>query len=134
MSDFTDYIEEQIIDWTFGGSDMPAAHANVYVSLHTADPTNSGEANEVDSGTTNYSRAETTANGDWTRTGNQAENAAEIGFGVADGSWGTITHFSIWDAESAGNALMSGELDQSKTVEENDEIRFDAGNLTAEVN
>ena len=132
MSDFTDYTEAAIIDWMFGDTAFPATHSTLYVALHTADPTNSGEANEVAAG--DYGRAATTANGDWTRTGNSVENANEIAFGIASSNWGTITHFSLWDDETAGNALAQSPLDASVEIDENDEIRFLAGALTAEAN
>ena len=132
MSDFTDYIEAAIIDWMFGDTAFPATHSTLYVALHTADPTNSGEANEVAAG--DYGRAATTANGDWTRTANEVENANDIEFGIATSNWGEITHFSLWDAETEGNALAQSALDASTTIDENDEIRFLAGALTAAVN
>ena len=135
MSDLTNYGEGQFADWSFQGETMDAAPANLYVSLHTADPGDDGSANEVDAG--DYSRAETTAGEDWDQSGSQptvTENAVEIAFGVAESTWGEVTHFAIWDSDEGGNAIWASALDGSKTVEENDEIRFREGDLTASVN
>ena len=86
MSDFSSYTEEQIVNWMVGGEDMPVAHENVYVALHDGDPTNDGTVTEITADS--YDRVETTANGDWTRTGNSFENAVEIEFPEATESWG----------------------------------------------
>lgn len=52
-----------------------------------------------------------------------------ITFPQASGSWGTITHFGIFDAATSGNLLMHGALSASKTVGANDTFLFAAGDL-----
>ena len=134
MSNFTDYVEEQIVNWMVGGEDMPTAHTNVYVSLHTNDPTNSGEENEVT--VDSYSRVETTANGDWNRTEGTFENAVDIEFPEAQENWGNISHFALWDAEESAtddNAIAQSSLQTARDVEEGDVAVFRSGNLTGEV-
>jgi hypothetical protein len=133
MSDFTDYVEGSIVDWMVGGSDMPTAHSNVYVALHTGDPGETGDSNEVS--TTSYSRASTSANGDWTRSGNTFENAVDISFPQAQENWGTISHFSLWDGSSGSdNAIAYSALNSSRSVETDDSPIFRAGSLTGSVN
>lgn len=100
-----------------------------YVSLHTADPTGS---NEVSVG--GYAR----------RPAAFAElggvnpitfaNNAVIEFPVATASWGTVTHFAIYDALTGGNMRCSGALAESKLVGRDDVIRYIANALRVYAN
>lgn len=133
MSNFTTYVEEQIVNWIVGGEDMPIAHTNVYVALHIGDPTNDGIENEVNA--MGYTRAETSANGDWSRNGNQFENAVDIEFPEAEEEWGDISHFSIWDGpDNTDNPLGQSELNITRNVSEGDAPVFRSGTLTGEIN
>jgi hypothetical protein len=98
-----------------------------YISLHTADPGNTG-ASEVSGGSYARQGPVTFAN-----TGNNpttAANDAVIEFPVATVSWATITHFGIWSASSAGTFYGSGALSASKLIDVNDIARFIVGALT----
>lgn len=133
MSDFTTYVEEEIVKWLVGGEDMPTAHSNIYVSLHTDDPTNDGTENEVTA--ESYDRAETTADTDWTITGNSFENAVEIAFPEAEESWGNVSHFVIWDGSTdTDNPLGQSALNTSRDISEGDAPVYREGSLTGEVN
>lgn len=44
-------------------------------------------------------------------------NTANINFEESTASWGTITHFVIYDAEIDGNLLMYGALSTPRVVE-----------------
>lgn len=138
MSDLTDYAEEQFMQWAFHGSDMDNAPSTLYIALHDADPGETPDGtNEIDA--SDYDRESVTADDtEWDQgTDGDAttmENANEISFGTATSDWGTVSHFSIWDGDAdSDNAIWYGNLDSSKTVEENDEIRFQAGDLTAQI-
>jgi hypothetical protein len=98
-----------------------------YVSLHTADPGDSG-ANEISGGAYARQGAVTFAN-----AGNNptvASNSAIITFPVATADWGTITHFGVWSASTAGTFRGSGAVATPKTVSNGDTARFAAGALT----
>lgn len=98
-----------------------------YISLHTADPGNTG-ASEVSGGSYARQGPVTFAN-----SGNNpttAGNSGVVEFPVATVSWGTVTHFGIWSASSAGTFYGSGELDDSKLIDVNDIARFVADALT----
>lgn len=133
MSDFTTYLEGQIVDWMVSGSDMPASHSNIYVALHTSDPTNSGEDNEVTAAS--YSRVSTVAGTDWGTNGNTFDNLIDIEFPEAQEDWGTVTHFSLWDG-SAGtdNALAWSALDRNRDITTGDAPVFRDGTLNGSVN
>lgn len=134
MTDFTDYTENLTVEWLVGGTDFPASHSNVYVGLHTADPTDSGEDNEVTA--SSYSRASTVAGSDWTINGGTFENNGEIQFPIAQENWGTVSHFTLWDGspnDGTNNALAVSSLDSSKEIREGDQPVFRDGVLTGQV-
>lgn len=138
MTDFSGYSENEIAEWLFKNTDMPASSTNVYVSLHTADEgENPDGSNEVDAA--DYDRAETSPT-DWTVGSSDGpttvDNANDISFGDPQNNWGTITHFAIWDASTDGNPLIKTvQLNSSKTVDaDTDELLFAAGDLTADFN
>jgi hypothetical protein len=102
-----------------------------YVSLHTADPVDTG-ANEITGGA--YARQGPIT---FTNAGSNptvASNSAIVIFPTATGAWGTITHFGIWDAATAGNYRGSGALTASKAVNNGDTARFVTGALTITAN
>jgi hypothetical protein len=98
-----------------------------YVSLHTADPLDTG-GSEVTGGAYARQGPITFAN-----AGNNptvSSNSSIITFPAATANWGTVTHFGVWDAATAGNFRGSGALTTSKTVNNGDTARFVANALT----
>ena len=126
MGGFLDYWENKILDHIFGkGSYTPPT---IYVGLSTADPTDDGSGLAEPSGN-GYARAQTSAS-DWNTASNGSlDNVGNITFAQATGNWGTITHFALFDAATAGNMLAHGALSQSKAVGESDTASFEAGDL-----
>jgi len=126
MSGFSDYWENKVLDHIFGkGSYTPPT---IYVGLSTTDPTDAGSglAEPSDNG---YTRVQTSTS-DWNTASNGSlDNASDIAFNQATGNWGTITHFALFDAGTAGNILAYGALSQSKSISESDTARFKAGDL-----
>lgn len=45
-------------------------------------------------------------------------NSKPIYFDESTGSWGLVTHYGVFDAESGGNLLIYGKLNPSHTVKE----------------
>lgn len=124
MSSFNDYTEDKVLDHIVGKTafTMPTA----YVGLSTADPTDdaSGLAEPSGSG---YARV-TTSGADWdAASGGATANAAALTFPEASGAWGTITHFALFDAASAGNMLCYGTLDASRVITSGITPRFAVG-------
>lgn len=128
MAGFSDYLEKALLEHAFGSDDYTPA-ANHYVSLHTADPTDDGSGAEVSGN--NYSRVEIANNQTtWSEAVNGTlSNAIAIEFPVPSGSWGTVTHFGIWDASTNGNLLAYGALTASKTPGSGDDVSFGIGDL-----
>ncbi len=131
MGSFSNYWENEILDHLFGkGAYSPPT---IYVALSTADPGESGSGLSEPSGN-GYTRALTSAS-DWnTANGGLLDNAAAIEFNAATGDWGTMTHFALFDAATAGNMLAYGTLNQAKSVGSGDTIRFAAGDLDVTLN
>jgi hypothetical protein len=126
MGGFSDYWENKILDHIFGkGSYTPPT---IYVGLSTADPTDNGSGLSEPTGN-GYARVQTSAS-DWNAASNGSlDNAGNITFAQASSNWGTITHFALFDATTAGNMLAYGVLSQSKSISESDTARFEAGDL-----
>jgi hypothetical protein len=126
MGSFSDYWENEILDHIFGkGSYTPPT---IYVGLSTADPLDSGSGLAEPSGN-GYARVATSGASWTTASGGSLSNAGDVSFPQATGSWGTITHFALFDAASAGNMLAHGALSQSKTITSGDTAKFATGDL-----
>ena len=89
---------------------------NLYVSLHTADPSTTAGSGTVDTQNaseaayTGYSRAVVArTSGGWTVTGSSVSPAATIGFPGGTGGGGTATYFGVGTAPTGtGKLLYSG--------------------------
>ena len=126
MGGFSDYWENKILDHIFGKGSYTSP--TIYVGLSTADPTDVGSGLAEPRGN-GYARTQTSAS-DWNAASNGSlDNSNDITFAQATGSWGTITHFALFDAITAGNMLAHGVLSQSKTIGNSDTARFQAGDL-----
>lgn len=125
----SNYLENKVLDHVLGGSDYTRS-ATVYVSLHTGDPGETG-ASEVAS-SNNYSRLSVTNNGtNWpSASGGSKSNGATFTMPTPSGSWGTVTHFGIWDAASSGNFLFGGALGSSKAINSGDTVQFASSAIT----
>ena len=56
-------------------------------------------------------------------------NRESISFGESSDSWGTITHFVIYDAQTGGNLLMYDALTSPRSVEEATVVTIKNGSL-----
>lgn len=100
---------------------------SAYVSLHTADPGDTG-ATEVSGSAYARQGPVTFANAGANPT--VASNSAIVTFPAATGSWGTVVYFGVWDAATAGNFRGSGAVATPKAVNNGDTARFPANALT----
>jgi hypothetical protein len=126
MGSFSNFWEDKILDHIFGKENYTPP--TLYVALSTADPLDDGSGlNEPTSN--GYARVETSAS-DWNAaSGGSLNSASDIIFPKATGSWGTITHFALFDAGMDGNMLAYGALSQPKDVDSSYTAIFDAGDL-----
>jgi hypothetical protein len=124
MAEISNYLENALINATLRNTTFTSPAA-VYVSLHTADPTDAGTGTEVAGGS--YIRQAATfgapSNGVSTTT-------ADITFPQATANWGTIGWIAIWDAQTTGNMLYHTALDASKAIDTGDIFKIASGSLT----
>ncbi len=120
----SNYLENAFINASLRATNFTAP-TTIYVSLHTADPTDAGTGTEV-SGNAYVRKAVTFAA---PSNGVSASNA-DVTFDQATGSWGTIGWIGIWDAESTGNMLYHTALTTSKAIDTGDIFKIASGSLT----
>lgn len=125
MGSFTDYTENKLLDHVVGKTSftMPS----VWVALFTAAPSDAGGGTEVSGGS--YAR-KSTAGADWAAASSGAtSNANAITFVTPSGSWGTVTHFALMDASTAGNMLAWSALTTPQAVGTGNTVSFAVGDL-----
>lgn len=91
---------------------------NLYVSLHTGDPGETGNQTTSEATYTSYARVAVARSGSgWTVTNNSVSPAATISFPAATGGTNTITHFAVGTASSStGKILYSGTVSPNISV------------------
>lgn len=91
---------------------------NLYLSLHTADPGETGDQTTSEVTYTSYARAAVARSGaGFTVTNNSVSPAANVSFPAGTGGSGTATHFGIGTASSgAGVLLYSGTVSPNITT------------------
>ena len=124
---FTNDLETRVLQWalTSGSPTRPTAW---YVGLFTAAPGETGGGTEVSGNA--YVREAVT----FTVSGDTATNNAAIEWPTATGSWGTITHVAVFDADTSGNMLVYASLAASKTISTGDVLRIPSGDLDVTLN
>jgi hypothetical protein len=113
-------------------NDTSSPAANLYVSLHTADPGEAGAQNTSETAYTNYARVAVARNsGGWTVAGNAVTNAGAVAFpqcGATPGA--SLTHFGIGTSSSgAGQLIASGALAAPLAISTGVTPSFAAGDL-----
>jgi siroheme synthase len=98
------------------------------VRLHTGDPTQDGNANEV---TTTLDSAYVRHAATFTITAGQAANTAAITFPVTATSY-TVSYITVWDSDGA-NCYYIGPLSVAKTLAVGDTLSFPANQLLLSV-
>ena len=125
---YSNYLEEKILQHFFGGTTQTAP-SDLYVALYVSDPTESDTGTEVNGA--NYARQKI-AFGTVGTSGAKSlvSNTGVVTFPQAGGSWGTITHFAIRDAETGGNLMAYAPLSVSKSSGSGDRMEFPIGGIT----
>ena len=127
MGGFTDYFEERVLNHVFGKADLTPGV--IYVGLSAAEPCDDGSGLDEPDGN-GYVRVQTTPS-DWSAAADGSiTNLSEINFSMATGSWGTITHFALFDAATGGKILSYGQLSNPVSVDTGGLARFAIGELS----
>jgi hypothetical protein len=134
MSDLSNVMEQRLYDWLFRpGTAAPTRPTASFVGLFTA-VTNAeaGTGTEVTGGS--YARVDVTgALG--APTDGAGSNTAAVTFAAPTANWGTVTHFGLFDASTAGNPVTALKaLTASRVINNGDAApSFAIGALTASV-
>lgn len=123
MSAMSDYLENEILDHILATGAYTAPSA-VYVGLSTGSFADDNSGTELTGN--NYSRVAATFSAAASGT---TSNSAAIEFAAATGSWGTVSHFGIFDASSGGNLLIHGAFTTGKAIGSGDILKIAAGDL-----
>lgn len=130
---FSTFLDNALLNEILGGTNY-APPANVFVGLSTTTPTKAGGSISEPAGNA-YARvsvANSAANFPNASNSSKA-NGSVITFPEATGTWGTVTHFVVYDAATAGNVLVYGSLGASKLIEAGDTPSFSVGALTTSI-
>ena len=119
----SNFLENEILDHILRNSAYTPS-STVYIGLST------GSFGDDNSGT------ELSGNG-YTRksiafdaaSGGVSDNTSNVDFDAATGSWGSVSHFGLFDASTSGNLLIHGAFSAAKTVSTGDILRIAAGEL-----
>jgi len=115
----SNYAENKLLD-TIGGTSFSVA--TPYLQLHTGDPGEDGTSNAAGEttrqaatfGAASGGSMVTTANVTWTNVSTTE----------------TVSHWSAWDAATAGNCLWTGALTSSASLEAGDTFQITSLTLT----
>lgn len=129
---FSDALENEVLDVYFGRASPTLNTTTLYIGLSTTTPTDAGGNFTEPSGGAAYARVAYTNNGtNWpSASGGTKQNANNIQFPAATGSWGTITYFGIFTASSGGTPIATGQLSSSKTPAVGDTLIFPTNGIT----
>ena len=135
MSAISDYLEQQLLTHLFRTSSYTKPTV-IAIALCTATPSDSSTGATITevANSNNYSRVTVNpSNSNWSAigVGGTTDNVAEIAFGQASGSWGTVTSIAIVDSATwgAGNMLFYGDLAVAKAITSGDTFKIAIGDL-----
>lgn len=104
-----------------------------YVSLHTANPDETGNQTTSETSYTNYARSGGSvarSSAQWTVTSGVADNINAITYATCGASGATITHFGIGsDSTGTGNLFLWGDVNPDLAVSNGVTPSFAAGAL-----
>lgn len=111
MGSLSDYSEDIAMNLVFNATAYSPV-ATVYLAVSTADPldTGAGIAEPVAMGYIRKAIAFSTA-----AARASVQNGAVV-YNQATGTWGDLTHYAVFDAETAGNMLCHGAFSATKTI------------------
>lgn len=120
----SDYLELKFLDH-FTGTASTTSPSAVYIGLSTGSLADDNSGTELSGN--NYAREAITFA---SASGGSISNNNNVEFNSATGSWGTVSHFGIYDALTSGNLLFHGAFTASKTIATGDILKVASGSLT----
>ena len=123
MSAMSDYLENEILDHILGTGSYTMA-SGIYVGLATV--SFNDDASGAELSCKGYIRKVATFNA---AASGAADNSGAVEFPAATSSWGTVSHFGLFDAVSGGNLLIHGAFTTPKLIDTGDILKISAGDL-----
>ena len=111
----------------FKTKENPTLPNKVYLGLSSTAPAVDGSGVSEPLASAGYERVELTNLGE--PSNGVISNDSEISFPESSASWGTVTHFVLYDAPTNGNLLMFNVLSQSRSVETATIVMVKTGSL-----
>lgn len=135
MSQMTDAVENWVLNKIFGqGGGEPALRMGTqsWMALWLGDPTDAGTgATECGSGTSYGAYARVTLAAVMAQaTSGYINNATDIVFPQAIANWGNITHLAVMSSATGGTMYLYASLAATVTINNNEQFRINASNLT----
>lgn len=125
MSEFSNYAENAVLNHLIRNVALTSP-TTVYLSLHSADPTDDASGAEL-AVANGYARIAITFDAP---SNGVCLSTAELTFTASGGDWLAATHIGIWDASTAGNMLFHTALGAARTALDGDSIVFAANAVT----
>lgn len=137
MPGFSQALAQSIFDATLASTRSSlTARPSVYMSLHTAAPSDASGGNEATY--SGYARVNiasvmtSSVSGTAPEQTVVATNTADINFPASTGATQTVTHWAIWSDATLGTSaylMYSGSLSASRSVQSGDVVVIPAGQL-----
>lgn len=128
----TTYTENELLDHFLNDGAWDTSAITIHVGLFTSAPSDAGGGTEVSGGS--YARVSHGATSDWNAAASGSKsNATQVDFPTATASWGTVTHFGLFDASTSGNLIAWGPLASSVTVDNGDTPSIAAGEIVISI-
>lgn len=123
--------ETDILEYVFKATAISwDAIGNLYLALHTADPTETGSY-AAEANYTSYARIPVVRSGTgWSVSGGTATNASLVQFPQCTGGSNVVTYVSIGTALTGGQMLYSGALNTPLTITNLIQPQFAASSLS----
>lgn len=133
---FSTYLADTILNW-IKGTAFPAGLANVYISIHGANPGSTGSGSDLTLTITGSANRTSILTSSFSVPSNATGGGREITNGgvvlitgsAVNGTVETVTHFGVWDAVTGGNFLASGVLVTPVSIQNGDTVQFNVGAL-----
>lgn len=129
MGSLSNYAENKWLDHILNVAAFTVP-SNIYIALSTVDPGEAGSGLAEPSGNA-YARKLCNVWG--AASGRTTSNTNAVAYDEATGSWGTITHYALFDASTGGNMLAYGSLAVAKVVVAGNEMSIAAGEMDISV-
>ncbi len=128
------YLASKLLNHTFSGATPAEVYtppATLYAALFTTAPTAAGGGVEVTGpGYARVAVASTVASWPHVTPGVRKENAYELVFPTATGSWGTVVAGGFYDAPTGGNLIYFADLDVANPYDNTDIARWLPGDVS----